>query len=70
MLFFLALSSAVLAGYGMARSKHRNWLHIVGFAAVTSAAYFVIMDIEHPRMGVIQVGSLDSALHDLRKSMK
>jgi hypothetical protein len=69
MLFLLALASAMLAGYGMASSRYRNWLHIVGYAAVTAGAYFVIVDIEHPRLGVIQIESLDSALRDLRKSM-
>jgi hypothetical protein len=69
MLCLLALSSAMLAGYGMAKTRYRNWLHIVGYAAVTAGAYFVIVDIEHPRLGVIQIGSLDSAMHDLRKSM-
>lgn len=69
MLFFLALASAMLAGYGMAKTRYRNWLHIVGYAAVTAGAYFVIVDIEHPRLGVIQIESLDSALRDLRASM-
>ena len=69
MLFCLALASAMLAGYGMAKTRYRNWLHIVGYAAVTAGAYFVIVDIEHPRLGVIQVESLDSALRELRASM-
>jgi hypothetical protein len=69
MLFGLALASATLAGYGMARSKLRNWFHIVGYAAVTAGAYYVIVDIEHPRQGGIRIEAVDSALRDLRKGM-
>lgn len=69
LLFGLALASATLAGYGMAKSKFRNWFHIVGYAAVTAGAFYVIVDIEHPRLGVIQIEAMDSVLRDLRRSM-
>ena len=69
MLFCLALASAVLGGYGMARSRSRNWLHVIGYAAVTAGAFYVILDIEHPRLGLIGVEAVDAALRDLRNSM-
>jgi len=34
MLFGLALASTLLAGYAMAGSQSRPWLHMLGFAAV------------------------------------
>ena len=69
MIFGLALVGALLAGYGMASSKGRNWIHMVGFAAVMAGAVNVIIDLEYPRMGLIRVDTFDQALVDLRASM-
>lgn len=69
MLFVLALVSAIIAGYGMAKSKTRRWLHLIAYSSIMAGVYFVIIDIEYPRRGAIQVGGLDMALRDLRKSM-
>ena len=70
MLIALALASALLAGYGMASSKSRSWLHILGFAAVMAVAVYVIIDLEFPRLGLIRVDTFDQALVELRASMK
>jgi hypothetical protein len=70
LLFGLALAAALLAGYGMAGGRSRSWVHMVGFAAVMAAAVNVIIDIEYPRLGLIQVAAFDQSLVDLRDSMK
>ena len=70
MLIALALASALLAGFGMASSKSRSWLHILGFAAVMAVAVYVIIDLEFPRLGLIRVDTFDQALVELRASMK
>jgi hypothetical protein len=70
LLFGLALVAALLAGYDMAGSKQRNWIHMIGFAAVMAAAVNVIMDIEYPRLGMIRVDAFDQALVELRDGMK
>jgi hypothetical protein len=70
MLFGLALVGAVLAGYGMAGSKTRSWIHMMGFAAVMAGAVNVIIDLEYPRMGLIRVDSFDQARVELRAGMK
>ncbi|MGE5304818.1 MAG: DUF4239 domain-containing protein [Alphaproteobacteria bacterium] len=69
MLFGLALAASLLAGYGMAGSKMRRWLHMVGFALTMALAVYVILDIEFPRLGLIRVDAFDQALIDLRESM-
>jgi hypothetical protein len=69
MLFGLALGSALLAGYGMGNSRTRSVLHMCAFAAVTSLAVYVILDIEFPRIGLIRVQGFDQALVELRESM-
>ena len=66
----LALASALLAGYSMAASKTRSWLHILGFTLVLAAAVYIIIDLEYPRLGLIRVDAFDQALVDLRVSMK
>jgi hypothetical protein len=49
MLGVLGLTCAVLAGYGMADSSTRNWIHPVVFAAVTVIIIYVILVLEFPR---------------------
>lgn len=68
MLFALALASAILAGFGMAGSSSRSWLHVLGFVAAMTAAVYVITDAEFPRFGFIRVGAFDEFLRQLRAS--
>jgi hypothetical protein len=70
LLFGLTFTSALLAGYGMAGGKDRRWLHSLCFAAVAAVAVYVILDLEHPRLGLIHVDAFDRALGELRESMK
>lgn len=68
-LITLALASSLLAGYGMAGSRRQRWIHMVGFAAITSLAIYVILDLEYPRRGLIRVDAADQVLVELRASM-
>jgi hypothetical protein len=70
LLFGLALVASLLAGYGMAGSSTRSWLHMLGFALVMAVSVYVIIDIEFPRLGFIRVDAFDQALVELRESMK
>jgi len=70
MLFALALASSLLAGYGMAGSKTINWVHMLGFAAAMAMAFYVVRDIEYPRLGLIRVDAFDQALIELRDSWR
>lgn len=66
----LSLVGALLVGYGMSGNKERSWLHLGAFAAIMSLAIYVIVDLEFPRLGVIQVSDADQVLVELRKSMQ
>lgn len=68
MLGVLVLVSSLLAGYGMAASGTRNWLHMLIFAAMLAIAVYVILDLEYPRFGLIRVTAADQVLVDLRQS--
>lgn len=70
MLGVTALMSALLAGYGMAGGRARNWAYMLAFAASSSAAVFVILDLEFPRLGTIRVDQFDQGLVELRARMR
>ena len=70
MLVVLALIGSLLAGYAMPTSKHRDWLHILAFVGTTALAIYVIIDLEYPRRGLIQVKDFDRAMVELRSSMR
>jgi hypothetical protein len=70
LLFVLALAGALLAGHAMAAAKRRSALHVIGFAAATAIAVYVIIDLELPRLGFIRVEAFDRALVELRESMR
>jgi hypothetical protein len=65
----LSLLASLLAGFGMAGSRSQRWIHMIGFAAITSIAIYVILDLEYPRRGFIRVDAADQALIDLRATM-
>jgi hypothetical protein len=70
LLFAVGLICSFVAGYGMAGSKKLNWTHMIGFAAVTAITFFVILDIEFPRLGLIRLDEFDQVMQELLKSMK
>jgi hypothetical protein len=70
MLFGLALACALLAGHGMADGTARRWLPIVSFTAIITVVVYVILDLEFPRQGLLQVKAFDQALEALLQSMK
>jgi len=70
LLVALTLISALLAGHEMATAKARSWVHMVGFALAMAAAVYVIIDMEYPRLGLINIHSADQVLVDLRQSMQ
>ncbi|MBV8307312.1 MAG: DUF4239 domain-containing protein, partial [Gammaproteobacteria bacterium] len=69
LLFCLAAICSLLAGYRMAASEHRSWLHIFGFSLVTVVVVYAILDIEYLREGLIRLQSADQLLVKARASM-
>jgi hypothetical protein len=70
MIFMLGLAGSLLVGYDMAGEKTRSWLHILGFAFAITVSFYIILDLEFPRLGLIQVDAFDQTLVTLRESMK
>lgn len=70
LLGLLELIGALLLGYAMSANRDRSWLHTVIFAAILAATFYIIVDLEFPRLGLIQVGAADQILADVRKIMR
>jgi hypothetical protein len=68
LLFAIALTSSFLAGVNIGR-RTTSWLHLVAFAAVIAVTIYVIVDLEFPRAGLINIFDFDQVLTDVRKSM-
>lgn len=69
MLGALAFACALFAGYDMATRKRRILLHSMAFAVVLSVTVYVIIDLEYPRFGLINIFDADQVLIELRASM-
>jgi hypothetical protein len=69
LLFGLGLLCSLLAGYRLANTQQRNWLHILGFSLITVIVAYVVLDIEYPRVGLIRLETADRLLLDVREGM-
>jgi hypothetical protein len=69
LLFAVGLVCALLIGYRTARSP-RNWFYVSIYAAVTAVCFYVILDLEYPRTGLIHLQEFDRVLVELHESMK
>ena len=70
LLFGLGLLCSLLAGYRMAIGQHRSWIHILCFSFITVLVVYVILDVEYPRAGLIQLETSDQMLVQVRENMK
>jgi len=70
LLFGLGVVCSLLAGYRMAASSVRSWLHILGFTAITVVVVYVTLDIEYPRTGLFRLESADQLLLETHEGMK
>jgi len=69
LLMGVALVSGLLAGYSMAKGGRRNWLHVVLYAAVIAVTIYAVLDLDHPRFGLIRITAADRAMQQLRDSI-
>lgn len=70
LLIGVALLSGLVAGRSMARRAQRSPFHIYTFAAVVAITLYAIIDLDHPRQGLIRVDASDRALIELRDSIQ
>jgi hypothetical protein len=70
MLFILALLCAWLIGYASASAEHLNWIHVIGYATMVTLTIYVIIDLDYPRYGLIQLDFAQEPLEEVSRSMR
>ncbi|MBO9329249.1 hypothetical protein A6B37_05620 [Achromobacter sp. HZ01] len=66
---FLTLVAAGLVGLNLASTRRKTLLHQVIYAVVMTAALYIIIDFEFPRIGTIRIDQSDALLVAQRQSM-
>ncbi len=61
----LILVSAFLSGYG-SKNLERNKVLVVAFAVITTLALYLIIDLDRPRQGFVNLDSAQQLMVDLR----
>jgi hypothetical protein len=69
LLLAAALMSGLLAGYAMAKRLQRSWLHTVAYAGLLAFTVYTVIDLDHPRYGLIRIDSAYQTLSQLRATM-
>jgi hypothetical protein len=69
-LALMALMTALFAGYATVQAPARNWLYMIGLSSTVSLAMWGVLELEYPRLGLVRVNSMDSALVEFRALMK
>jgi len=70
LLAVVSLVCSFMAGFDASGRKTRSWVHSIGFAAVLAIAFYMILDLEYPRVGLIRLASNDQVLIEVRHKMK
>lgn len=65
----LSFVASVLAGFHMSRHR-RSWLHCVAFSGILALVIYVILDLNHPRSGLIRVDAMDVTIKQAEQSLQ
>lgn len=69
LLLLLAVACAFFSGYAHGNKK-ADWLISSGFCLLTAFVIFVILDLDRPRRGLINMEDSYALLYDLERSLK
>jgi hypothetical protein len=70
LLFGAAVASGLLAGYGMSKRRRRSWFHGIAYAALLALTVYTVLDLDHPRFGLINIDAAYQPLVELRDAIK
>jgi hypothetical protein len=70
LLFAMGLATSLVAGFSLGRGRARSWIHTVVFAGAIAASVYTILDMEYPRLGLIQVREFDRLLVEVLAGMR
>ena len=68
-LALISLVCGFLVGYEMGATEVASRLHMLLLALVLSVTFYVILDFEYPRLGLIRIDDFDDLLMQVRASM-
>jgi hypothetical protein len=63
------MASGLFGGYALAGGPGRPWLYMIGVAAAIAATTFLILQLEFPRLGLVSLRNMETALFELRATM-
>ncbi|HZZ76706.1 MAG TPA: hypothetical protein VFE04_12290 [Puia sp.] len=64
-LCILIFVSAFLSGYG-SKNRERNKILVVAFAIVTTLGFYLVVDLDKPRQGFVNLNSAEQLMENLR----
>jgi hypothetical protein len=70
LMVLLSLLGALLSGFAMSPQARRSVLHTLMFSLAISASVYVVLDLEYPRAGLINLKDMDQAIVQLRAQIK
>lgn len=70
LLVLVLILCAMLAGFRLGSTAHWSGLHRLSFVVILALTYYFIIDLEHPRLGLITVSDIDLMLVQVRQSMQ
>jgi len=65
----ISLVCGFLAGYQMGATEVASRAHMIVLALVLSITFYVILDFEYPRLGLIRIDDFDNLIIQVRASM-
>ena len=69
-LALISLVCGFLVGYEMGATEVPSRVHMIVLALILSFTFYVILDFEYPRLGVIRIDDFDNLLVQVRAAMK
>jgi hypothetical protein len=69
MFYLIAFACALLAGLGMAGARSPSRVHFLGFPAIVASVVTLVMNLEHPRLGLITLDRFDQVMREVRAGM-
>ncbi len=70
LLFSISIACGFLAGFEIPVSKRINWITVLSFSILTVLVIYVIMDLDQPRSGFINLNSNQQAMKDLQQLIR
>ena len=70
LLFAMGLAASLMAGLSLGRGRGHSRVHTAVFAGAIAASVYTILDMEYPRLGLIQVREFDRFLVEVLAGMR